>query len=74
MLRMLLHHDICSGMVLVALSPETTLTDLHRDQISRDMEYVWVLTENSSSESEQSVFGTDNPLFSSGDSEQIWTT
>lgn len=50
-------------MVLVALSPETTLTDLHRDQISQDMEYVWVLTENSSSESEQSVFGTDNLPF-----------
>lgn len=73
MLRMLLHHDICSGMVLVALSPETTLSDLHRDQISHDVKYMWVLTENSSSESEQSVFGTDNQPFSSGGSEQIWT-
>jgi len=60
-------------MVAVALSSETTLTDLHREQISRDTEYVWVLTENSSSESEQSVFGTDNVPFHSGDSEQIWT-
>lgn len=64
MLRMLLHHYICSGMVLVALSLETSLTDFHRDQICQDMEYVWMLTENSSSESEQSVFGTENLLFS----------
>lgn len=64
MLRMLLHHYICSGMVLVALSPETTLTDFHRDQICQDMEYVWMLTENSSSEGEQSVFGTENLPFS----------
>lgn len=51
-------------MVLVALSLETSLTDFHRDQICQDMEYVWMLTENSSSESEQSVFGTENLLFS----------
>lgn len=38
----------------------------------RIWEYVWVLSENSSPEGKQPVFGTDNLLLSSGDSEQIW--
>lgn len=57
MLRMLLHHDICLGMVLIAIFPETTLTDLHRDQIFQSIECSWVLSENNSSESNRPVFG-----------------
>lgn len=59
MLRMLLHHDICLGMMLIAIFPETTLADLHRDQIFQSMECPWVLSEDNSSGSNRPVFGKE---------------